>query len=159
MIRRLPLLAVAVSAVTAVLLAAVAVLVALQTGPTEPVAVARERVVRLAWDVAAAVGTSPAAAVPVDLGCPWLGVPGLPASRQVRPRVEVAVPVPGDPAAALDAVAVVVRAAGGEVDSRAPAGLRARDAAGYRLTVRLDGGPVLAVEAPCVWPDGERRPG
>lgn len=159
MIRRLPLLAVAVSTALAVLLAAAAVLVTLQTAPTEPVAAARERVVRLAADVASAVGTAPAAAVPVDLGCPWLGLPGLPASHQVRPRVDVAVPLPGDPAAALDAVARAVRAAGGEVDARAPAGLRARDAAGYRLTVRLDGGLALAVEAPCVWPEGERRPG
>jgi hypothetical protein len=158
--RRLPVLAAVLSGVLAVVLAVGAVLLAGQTAPTEPAAAARDHAVRLLEEVTAAAGLpQDGAATASGAACPWLGLAGLPASPQVRPRAEVSFPLAGGPAAALDAVARAARAAGATIDARAPSGLEARDAAGYRLTVRVDGGLRLVAEAPCVWPDGERRPG
>lgn len=156
--RRVPVLVGAVSAVLAAVLTVAAVLLAVQTAPTGTAAQARAHLDGLVRAVAGAAG-GPVVAEPVPAGsavageaaCPWLGVPGWPASRQVRARIELA--VPGDPAA-LVAAAV----AAGELVSRDATGVEVRAGGGYVLTVRTVGGGVLVGESPCVWPGGTREP-
>jgi hypothetical protein len=142
----------AVSGALALVLAAVAVLLAVQTAPTAPAADAREHVQRLVVDAAA--GLRVALTVADGAPCPWLGVDGAPASGQVRPRVEARGPAPADAAAVLDAVAAI----GGRV-TRGTSTVVVRDAGGYRLTVRVAEEIVLVGESPCVWPRGTREPG
>ncbi len=153
--RTLPAFVAALCGALAALLAAGALLLPAQTAPTEPVSAARARVAALL----AAAGLPAAAPVDDAAGCPWLGVPGLPPSDQVRPTALVAAPRPPDPGRVLELVAAALRGAGAQVDIRAPAGLVARDAGGYEL--RIDLGDALRVRAqgPCVWPAGEREPG
>ncbi|QJY46922.1 hypothetical protein [Pseudonocardia broussonetiae] len=146
--RRVPVLVGAVSALLAAVLAVAAVLLAVQTAPTETAAQARAHLDGL---VRAVAGEAVEPAVAGEVACPWLGVPGWPASRQVRSRVELA--VPGDPAA-LVAAAV----AAGEVVSRDASAVEVRAGGGYVLTVRTVGGGVLVGESPCVWPGGTREP-
>jgi hypothetical protein len=127
--RRLPVLVGAVSAALAVVLAVAAVLLAVQSAPTETVAQARTHLTELVLGVAGAgepvVGEGAA--------CPWLGIG--PTSRQVRPRVELH--LPGGPTGVLDAAA-----RSGEIVARGAAG----------------GEVVLVGESPCVWPSGTRTP-
>lgn len=146
--RRVPVLVGAVSAVLAAVLAVAAVLLAVQTAPTETVAQARAHLTGLVRGVAGATATPVVAG---ETACPWLGVPGWPASHQVRTRVELA--VPGDPAAL---VAAALRA--GEPVSRDASGVEVRAGGGYVLSVRTAGGGVLVGESPCVWPGGTREP-
>ncbi|GAA3243819.1 hypothetical protein GCM10017691_49120 [Pseudonocardia petroleophila] len=145
--RRLPVLVGAVSAALAVVLAVAAGLLAAQSAPTETLAQARTHLTGLVLGV----GGAGEPVVAEGAACPWLGIG--PASRQVRPRVELH--VPGDPSAVLDAAA---RA--GEVVERGAAGVEVRAAGGYVLTVRSSqGGEVVLVgESPCVWPGGTRTP-
>ncbi|MBW0114724.1 hypothetical protein [Pseudonocardia abyssalis] len=141
--RRLPVLVGAVSAALAV----AAVLLAVQSAPTETVAQARTHLTELVLGVAGAgepvVGEGAA--------CPWLGIG--PTSRQVRPRVELH--LPGGPTGVLDAAA-----RSGEIVARGAAGVEVRATGGYVLTVRSSrGGEVVLVgESPCVWPSGTRTP-
>lgn len=154
--RRLPEFAGAVSGALALVLAAVAVLLAVQTAPTAPAADAREHLRDLVLDATA--GLRVALTVADGSACPWLGVDGAPASGQVRPRVEARGPVPGDPAAVLDAVAAGGVGRGGGTVTRGPSTVEVRDAGGYRLTVRVADEIVLVGESPCVWPSGMREP-
>lgn len=151
--RRVPVLVGAVSAVLAAVLAVAAVLLVVQTAPTETVAQARAHLTGLVRVVAGAAVEPVPAVSPVagEAACPWLGLPGWPASHQVRTRVELA--VPGDPTALVAAAL-----AAGELLARDASGVEVRAGGGYVLTVRTVGGGVLVGESPCVWPGGTREP-
>lgn len=149
--RGLPHLVGALSGAPAVVLAAVAVLLAVQTAATAPAADARSHVERFVVDAAAGLRVS--LTVSDGPACPWLGVDGAPPSGQVRPRVEARGPLPGDPAAVLESIA-----AGAGTVTRGPSTVEVRDAGGYRLTLRVADEIVLVGESPCVWPRGMREP-
>lgn len=149
----------AASAALAVVLVVLATAVGLQSGPTATAAQAGSHAEALLRAAAAAVGAElvePAEAV--DGTCPWLGVPVLPDSHQVRPVRDAVLAAPRDLGAAVAAVVVAAEAAGGTVLERATTGVTVRDPEGYLLTVTLDGALRIVAESPCVWPAGERVP-
>ncbi|MFC4951196.1 hypothetical protein [Pseudonocardia sp. GCM10023141] len=144
-------LTISVAALAAVL-AAFAVLLAVQSRPTETVAQVRASLER---DVSALPGV--AAAPGPDVPCSWFGVDGAPANGKVRPHVllsglePMAAGAPSD----LDAVAAGLAARGWYVE-RPAGGLEATNPDGRRITAQAGGD--LNVEGPCVWPEGERKP-
>lgn len=136
-------------ALTAVL-AAFAVLVAIQSGPTKTVAQARAELQQV---VATVTGVAP---VPEpDVQCQWFGVAG-----KVSPQLHLSgiASVSVDTVTALEALAGRLVAAGWVV-GRPAGGLAATGPDGRRLAAQTEAGRLdVTAAGPCVWPDGERKP-
>lgn len=132
------------AAVLTALLAAFALFVAIQSGPTKTVTQARAE---LQQAVATATG---AELVPApDLPCQWFGVAG-----KVSPQLHLAGAQPS-----LDALVGRLIAAGWDV-GRPAGGLDAADPDGHRVAAQTGAGRLeVTAVGPCVWPDGERTPG
>ncbi len=151
----------------AIALAALAVVIAVQTSPTETAAEASGRVRGVLESTARAVSMVPqTVAEQASAGsCTWLDLDFTTPSGKRRPELSSVGPLPAgaDPAATLERVAqhlvgsgwIVVRS---HTEPTGTAGLEAAGPGGYRLTALVDASTLtLTGEAPCVWPDGERR--
>ncbi|MEJ3657067.1 hypothetical protein WEH80_29300 [Actinomycetes bacterium KLBMP 9759] len=146
----------------AIALAALAVVIAVQTSPTETAADAAGRVRGMLDSTAHAVAVVPdSVAERASAGpCTWLDLDFTTPSGKQRPEVRSAGPLPAgaEAAATLERVAQHLVGSGWIVVRSDAEGLDAAGPGGYRMTAVVDAGTLtLAGEAPCVWPDGERR--
>lgn len=147
----------------AMVLAVLAVAVGVQSGPTASAAQARTELGVAVTRAATAAGVSVHTTVERDQrgACTWFGLAATSSTGMVSPELQVEGPLaPGaDPAGTLGRVAGRLTGAGWTVTTTSGGGLVAIGPGGHRLDVVLDAATVrITGQAPCVWPDGERKP-